>query len=250
MSSALKIVKNMSTPLNHHFVSECHSRQFFNEEEKRIYCYDKTQDRFYSKITTKSLFSEYYSNTRVQNGELDHSSLEEELNRVFETDFTKHLANILQLVSDPASNDETKLESLYHMATFALIGDIRSPYHKDKADQLVDTMFKDISGKVKGYGDDIKANAILKSIEKDPSLKHSNLLNYTDVAIRRLQRMGDLDFKIVSITSLDCFLLPDTGSYQQRERINNYTNPYIQEIAIVGIPLTDKIYIDVDSGPC
>ena len=28
-----------------------------------------------------------------------------------------------------------------------------------------------------------------------------------------------------------------------RDRINKYINPYIQEVAIIGIPLTDKVFV-------
>ena len=77
----------MSTPINHHHVSQCHSRLFFNEQDKKIYYYDKELDKFDYKLTTKSLFSENYANTKLENDEFDHKSVEDELNQYFEKDF-------------------------------------------------------------------------------------------------------------------------------------------------------------------
>lgn len=74
----------MSIPINHHYVSQYHVRLFFNEQEKKIYCYDKVYDKHHYKTTTKSLFSEDYANTRMSNAGMDHQELEEQLNLFFE----------------------------------------------------------------------------------------------------------------------------------------------------------------------
>ena len=59
--------------------------------------------------------------------------------------------------------------------------------------------------------------------------------------------MGELDFKFVVVKSDDVFFIPDNSAYTIRMKINEYFNPDIQEVAIVGIPLTDKIFIEAMS---
>lgn len=77
----------MSIPINHHHVSQCHIKNFFNDEG-RIYLYDKVKKNFYSANSTKSIFSEKYSNSVFNNGQVDHKILEDDL-KMFEDNFPK-----------------------------------------------------------------------------------------------------------------------------------------------------------------
>lgn len=233
----------MSIPKNHHHVSQCHSRLFFNDQTKEIYCYDKSIDKYDFKPTTKSLFSEDYANTRLDNDEFDHKTLEEELNNYFEKDFDKHAKNIIELAENPANNDESKLESLYYITCYALIADVRFPENKKNIDNAYDSLMLETAKKVRYLGDEKQAAAIEKSISDSKKTKYSNVVHYTKIAASRLDKMGDLDFNIYRINTNEAFLLPDIGCIQMRDRINNYFNPYLQEVAIIGIPLTDKVFV-------
>ena len=233
----------MSTPINHHHVSQCHSRLFFNEVDKKIYYYDKVLDKFDFKLTTKSIFSEDYANTKLENDEFDHKSLEDELNEYFEKDFERHARNIIELAENPEKNDESKLESLYYIACYALIADVRFPENKKNIDNSYDSLMLETARKVRLLGDEEQASAIEKSIADSKKTKYSNVVHYTKIAASRLSKMGDLDFNIYRINTTEAFLLPDIGYIQMRDRINNYINPYIQEVAIIGIPLTDKVFV-------
>jgi len=165
----------MSIPRNHHHVSQCHIRLFFNEQEKKIYCYDKELDRYYPKTTTQSLFSEKDGNSRLQGREVDHASLEMDLKTYFEDDFDRHARNILALAENPHAPHESHLESLYYVAGHGLIADTRIPLHKKEVDDILDGGFLEIADRL--------------------------------------------------------------------SRINHYFNPDIQEVAAIGIPLTDKLFV-------
>ncbi|MBK7308907.1 MAG: DUF4238 domain-containing protein [Chitinophagaceae bacterium] len=185
----------MSTPINHHYVSQCQIRNFFNGQDKLIYCYDKQLDNYFSKSTTKSLFSEEFSNTRVgTNDELDHETLENELNLYFEQDFEKHSRNVVELANNPHNNDDTKLESLYYLVLYALIADIRIPENKKNIDESYATLMRETAMKVRMLGDEKQADEIEKSLINDKT-KYSNVVHYTEIAASRLAKMGDLDFK-------------------------------------------------------
>jgi hypothetical protein len=233
----------MSLPKNHHYVSQCHIRNFFNSVQNKIYCYDKELDNHYSKQSSKKLFSEDYSNTRLINGELDHQTLEDELNLNFEQDFDKHVCNILELTLDALKNDDKKLESLYYVICYALVSDVRLPANKRKADDAINSAFRDIVKIAKDWGDEASAASIEKSLDKNRKTKYSNLVSYTEVAEKRLGKMGDLNFLLIKINSQDIFILPDSGSFHARAKINKYFNPDVREVAMVGIPLTEKLFV-------
>jgi hypothetical protein len=232
----------MSTPRNHHSVSQCHIRYFRSKEDEFYYCYDKETDNFYRKPSEKSIFSELDANTRFKNGALDHSSLENELQLTFENDFVKHASNIFDFISAQNKDGKAIVSSLYYIIRYGLIADTRSPHYKKTTDEAVNSLLKETARKVKILGDEVQSNFILQQIEETKT-KYSNLLEYTDIAISRLKRIGSLRFTIANIKTDDKFILPDTGCYLKRARINNYINPNIQEVAIIGVPLTDKIFI-------
>lgn len=74
--------------------------------------------------------------------------------------------------------------------------------------------------------------------------KYLNAIQYSKFADEILQLMGDLVFVIeIPENDNDYFLLPDFCAVNRREKINEYFNPDIKEIAYVGFPLTSKIYI-------
>src|ERR1700733_1953131 len=97
----------MSTPVKHHYVSQCHLKKFFNEKANKIFIYDKEQKNFYDKASTKYLFSEDFSNSIEINGEIDHSKLETELRLLFEDDFLRDLAQIEKFVDNPYEDRES-----------------------------------------------------------------------------------------------------------------------------------------------
>lgn len=233
----------MSIPRNHHYVSQCHIRLFFNEQDRKIYCYDKERNNYFSKTTSKTLFSEQDSNSRVEEDTIDHETLEKDLKTFFEDDFERHARNVIELAEHPSSKDYTIEESLYYLACHALIADIRVPENKRQADDAVDRLTLETAQKVRWMGDEMQAKAMEAAVAESKRTKYSNLITYSETAGRRLERMGDLDFNIIRITSNDVFLLPDVGCIQMRDKINHYINPYIREIAIVGIPLTSKIFL-------
>jgi len=232
----------MSIPRNHHYVSQCHIKYFRNKEDEFYYCYNKETDKYYRKPSEKSIFSEDEANTRFHKGEIDHSSLEVDLQLNFENDFIKHANNIFDFIATENKDGKAIVSSLYYIIRYGLIADARSPHHKKTMDDGVNSLLKETARKIKILGDETQANSILQQIE-DTKTKYSNLLKYTDIANSRLTRMGSLRFTIANIKTSDKFILPDTGCYLKRARINNYINPNIREIALVGVPLTDKIFI-------
>lgn len=226
----------MSTPLNHHHVSQCQIKEFFGSEGK-IFLYDKSKGNFYSKKSAKNIFSEKLANSIYKNGKIDHESLESDL-KIFEDDYP----SAVNLIKDGIQ--KRKISSDCHQALlsitlFGIIGRLRTPERKKELDNIIDNLFNQLENQL----DNEQRKGLEQTMEYKKHVKYSNLLSYTDTALRIMEKMGGLDFTIWHIESDDFFLLPDTSATTMRKRINKYFNPDVFEIAEVGFPLTDKIFI-------
>ncbi|NQX38504.1 Protein of unknown function [Pedobacter steynii] len=216
----------MSTPVNHHYVSECHLKEFFNTQEKRIYLYDKEINNFYHKPGTKKIFSLNNLNTRLVGDVIDQQSMEYELRVMFEDNFSKHIQSIKRLYDDH-SLIGTIYNDLNFLALMALVGEYRNPHYKKGLDNALasfDEHFKSAGG-------------IVEQKLKHDQVLYSNLKGYIDIATKMLMKMDPMTFAIVSIKSADHFIVPDTSGFLIRE--NFETGRVIQ----LGLPISDKLFI-------
>jgi hypothetical protein len=234
----------MSEPKNHHYVSRCHINNFFNSTTNQICLYDKVLDNFYTSTSSKSIFSELFANSRFSDGKIDNTSLETELQLNFENHFT-HITNLIENFEEniETNNFET-IMAMYRLTLYGLVGEIRNPNYKRKSDNT----FKSIFNEILENADDSLLASYQNFIRELEQTKYSNSIGYFDLALGHLEKMGDLHFKVFLIKSSDRFLLPDTSSIYFRAKINEYFNPDIREKAIVGVPLTDKIFILAESS--
>lgn len=229
----------MSIPKNHHYVSQVHLKNFFNVDKGEIYIYDKDKRNFYSKKSTKTIFSEKYSNSRYIDGKLDHKSLEDDLNEHFEKDFSKHYESITSFVSNRIWCEEAQ-KALIYIAKYGIIADFRTPRYKQHFEESFYSGFKEIS---QNATPELK-DEIDKMFDYKNGVQYMNVVEYSNIADKILDLMGDLIFMIqVPKDDTDYFLIPDIAAATAREKINKYFNPDIEEIAYIGIPLSSKIYI-------
>jgi hypothetical protein len=228
----------MSVPKNHHYVSQCHQKEFFNNETGRIYLYDKERDNFYSKQSTKRLFSEEFLNSRATQGRIDHLTLEYELKALFEDDFAIHVKKVESFI-ESQEDMQGGYEALCWLMLLGILGELRHPDFKYSLDKTMTALELDILTKATGLDKKVIAQYIVKK-RKTP---YDNQLSYITTALRILERMEPLDFEIYYIKSNDHFLLPDTSCIQRRGQLKNYPNAFIKEIIQVGVPITDKIFI-------
>jgi hypothetical protein len=228
----------MSIPKNHHYVSQCHQKEFFNYKSGLIYLYDKEKDNFYNKKSTKKLFSEDHLNTKEFKGKIDQTTLEKELRILFEDNFSKHVDKVKQFLDSQHKIQDT-YESLCWLTIIGILGELRHPQYKKFLDDTMIEFESDILFSRIGLGKE-KIKNYLRSIQKT---QYSNLQSYVSVALRILEKMEPLDFVIYSIESNDNFILPDTSCFQIRGQLKNYPTSFIKEIIQVGIPLNDKLFI-------
>ena len=229
----------MSVPQNHHIISKVHIKNFFNKSEGKIYVYDKCEKNIFFKITLKSLFSEKYSNSRFSDGEMDHETLEKELNDFFEKDFAKNVSIVQHFISNNNQNEEL-INALLYFVKYGIIAEMRTPKYKKEVDKA---FFGTLKGLSEMFAPELKAD-FEKSIEFQNYVKYSNLTSYLEIADEVLEKMGDLRYEILVADEFNYFFIPDFGAATQRDKINEYFNPDIKEIAYVGLALTSKIFIN------
>ena len=233
----------MDVPLNHHYVSQVHIKNFFNLYEGKIFVYDKLKNNFFNKTTTKTLFSEKYLNTRFKEGSIEHESLEKDLNKHFEKDFGKHYQVIVLFIKHQKLTLQVK-SALSYFAKYGIIADMRTPRYKKHLD---DSLFEALNEITENATAELKQQ-VDEIFEFKKVTKYSNLLDYSKTADDLLALMGKLIFKIqIPKDQNDFYIIPDIAAVTSRAKINRYFNPDIEEIAYIGIPLSSKIYIHFHS---
>jgi hypothetical protein len=232
----------MSTPKNHHYVSQRHIKNFFNKERRQIFYYDKELDRFGSKLTTKSIFSEDFSNSRVIDGEVDHKALEDDLNIHFENDFERNYLAVKAIIANPNlfSVHQAALESLTKLAIASIL---RHP--SDKAnfdnqinDQLMEKVYPDATPELKAWLDNM--------FDDLSKVKYSNAVGYSEISDGVFDLMGRISYTIIEIDTFDYFLLPDRYAITHRV-MENPESSLNHVVALVGIPLSSKIFLTTAS---
>ena len=158
--------------------------------------------------------------------------------KIFEDKFPSAVELIRKTKETKSISPECYL-ALTDIALFGIIGNLRLPAAKKSMDnlydELSDNLYNHMTANLKKSFED--------ATEFKKYVKYSNLLSYSDTALRIYEKMGGLNFTIWHIQSDDCLLLPDCTAFTIRRKINNYYNPNIEEIAEIGIPVTDKIFV-------
>ncbi len=211
-------------------------KYFFNQDCK-IYLYDKLKKNFYTANSAKSIFSEKFSNSIYNRGQVDHKILEEDL-KIFEDTFPTAVELIANTKNTKIISTEC-YRALTQITLFGIASTLRHPVAKQELDEIYDILFDRLNGQMT---DKLKKE-LEQAVEFKNHVKYANLLKYSDTAIQIYEKMGELDFAIWHIESDDCFLLSDNTAFTIRRKINDYFNPDIKEIAEVGISLTDKLFV-------
>ncbi len=235
----------MSEPVNHHYVSQCQSKRFFNFADKKIYVLNKTDLSIRPKQSTKTLFSEDDSNTRTNDDlSTNRRFLEDDLKNVFEDRYDHHLSIVQNLVSNPSQPPENFRDSLIAFVKFGSIGEIRHPLYKKGTDDIIaEPLFNQI---LPNAAPELKAS-LLELKDRLSRTKYSNSIQYSQHADQLFHLMGNVTCLIYSIDCSKYFLLPDISAIRARAKINTYFNPDITEIAMIGMPLTSKLFMHSQS---
>ena len=234
----------MNIPQNHHYVSQCQIKNFFNQAEGKIFLYDKINKAYFHRNATRRVFSELNSNTKVINDELDYTFLEKDLSENFENKYPRNMDIIFQAIIDNEITPELK-DAIIGMANYGIAGEMRPPDAKRETD---DAILENLVRKFAPFTEKPLYDKLVQFEQNLAKVPHSNVIVYSKIVAQIYNAMGDIGFALQFINDDSHYLLlPDRSSITQRYKINQYFNPDIEEIAMIGIPLASKIFLHVES---
>ncbi|MDD3875289.1 MAG: hypothetical protein PHT69_01575 [Bacteroidales bacterium] len=194
--------------------------------------------------STRRVFSEFDSNTRIHNGELDSVTLENDLKNNFEDCFNKNFEIVTQLVDNPEDANPDYKNALIELTKYGILSVIRPPIKKKEIkDILTNFLFNEI---LPNAAPSLKAE--LEEYKKvTEQTKYINEFEYSKSVKNIFKLMGNINCVVSVLRCNHFFILPDCSSICKREKINKYFNPDIKNVAMVGIPLGSKIFLHAES---
>lgn len=230
----------MSTqPNNHHYVSQCLLKKFFNISNTKTFIYDKGKNNYFYRQGTKKLLSEDFLNTTLDENQLSNK-LEHDLDKYFEKGFNSHYENVLKFLNKPEINIKNSIEYLIRLG---IIGEIRNKEYKKETDNTIIGIFKMLS---KHAAPELKQN-IENGLSALDKLEYKTSVDFVNFANKVLLAIGEWKFSIFYVEKDLFFLLPDCTSIINRHRINDYFNPEAIDIAEIGMPIDNHTYIRLNS---
>jgi hypothetical protein len=254
MAYLLKII--MSIPRNHHYVSQVLSRKFLDNTGK-LYLYDKTKKEFKTVDSTQYLFSQRDLNSALkEDGTLDHSSVENTLNRHFETDFNKHYERILAAanmnvpIGHRFADSEKLTESLEYMIRIGVIGEMRTPYNMKENENA---LFGSLLMIAERATEELKSG-IYSYYNSLSGVTNKTPVDLNEVCDKALNLMGNKVYTLHRAPEGSFFLLPDCSAIIGRAQLEDdividgktYHNP-ANLIASVTMPINSRMMIGTNA---
>ncbi len=238
----------MSIPRNHHYVSQVLTRKF-KDANDIIYLYNKTSQEFSSTQSTKHLFSERDLNSTItEEGVVDHSSVEEILNRNFETGFNSCYETVVAALANrnQIPNYEEVIRAIQYLVGMGIIGEMRNPHHMAKKQEIFLGTFRML---LEFATPELKT--IIQTHEQSLSgVKNKLPVDFKEISDGVTELMGDIWFSIFIAPENEYFLLPDCSSAVFRSQLEDdnivdgetYYN-LSRPISTVMMPINSKVLI-------
>lgn len=239
----------MTTPRNHHIISQVLIGNFV-DENKNLFYYSKADKTIVDKKLHRFDFAEKDLNSILtKSGEIDHFSVEHTLDRHFETEFPKHYKKLRQAIE---TNDYSKVTpSIKYFLRMGIIGDMRTPEHQLETQEAIFGSFRKISQ----YATDDLKNSFLAHEQSLSGVKNKIPNDFKTIADNVSRLIGEKIYSIFLAPSDSYFFLPDCASVVFRAQLEDdtvidgqvYYNP-ARPIATVIFPIDSKTILVVQSA--
>lgn len=234
----------MSTPKNHHFLSQVILKKFLDSEGRLNY-YSKTEDSITNKEYSRFDFADSYLNSIIDdNGVIDHKSVEDNLNHNFERDFNRYYDSFFSALKD--DNHELLNESIKFMIRLGIIGDMRTPEHQIEKQKSIFGGFEQI----RGLADSKLQQELQEFYDRVSPVKNKLPVDYNEIAEGVQELMGDCIYSVFIADVNEYFFLPDNSAVTIRSKLEDdiLINGEILEspsrpIATVIFPINSKTII-------
>lgn len=257
----------MSIPRKHHYIPQVHLKKF--DVGKGYFVYHKEEGKVIHKKYTTDIFVIKDLNTSLnEEGDIDHSSLEKELEDKWDSRFNQHFDIIVAWLIDSVEKirySEIPInDSLKYFFEYALIGYQRSlkgdtEFNRSVLEPIID--FKEIISDL----DDL--NLEDTSLTKEQlDLGVESIKDFIHLMTGHVSALQDkLKFPVPIATGLEMlvpdklvcdfivsaegsFYLPDsTAIILKSEEGFDYQNIRINKVVSVGIPISSNLFLQIKS---
>jgi hypothetical protein len=203
----------MSVPKNHHYLSQVLLKKFLDSEGRLNY-YSKSEKRIINKEYSRFDFAESFLNSIITNeGEIDHKTVEDNLNHHFESGFNKHYESLFRALKQ---NDHSLItSSISYLIRMGIIGDMRTPQNQIETHEVIFGALRQIS---------LLGDKDLQHEFEDFLLSVSHVKNKLPVDYKNLtegieELMGECIYSLFIANQNDFFFLPDNTSVVIRSKL-------------------------------
>lgn len=240
----------MSVPRNHHFVSQVLIKKFLGKNNM-LYTYNKTSKNIDEKPYSRFDFAERDLNSILNDdGEIDHKSVEDNLNKHFESGFNKHYDLLLDALKN--DNYENFLTSVKYLTRMGIIGDMRTLEHQLEINKA---LFDVLDPIMKNATDELR-NGYFNFIQKTSVVIKKSTTDYDELCNGVIELMGEIIYSVFLAPKDHYFFLPDNSSIVFRSKLEPDTkladgtiliNPSMP-ISTVIFPINSQILIVAQSS--
>jgi hypothetical protein len=219
--------------------------------------YDIERNNFYTKLSSKSIFSEIGLNTILDdNGNKNNTNIEKEINNYFEKEFPINYKIVKDLIIEFEHQPIEKFENvefinaLYYLIKLGLISDFRNPKKLKSIDDAINGMFNDIYPvSPKGLKNEIDYLRKVRALTK-----YNSHTDFVEVANGIIKNMGEHVISVHIAPELDYFILPDCQSSYFRKVLEDdilYNGMVLKSsnnvICWLGYPIDSKTFITIEA---
>jgi hypothetical protein len=203
----------MSIPRNHHFVSQVLIKKFLGPNDM-LFTYSKKNNCIEEKKYTRHDFAERDLNSTLDDDDfIDHKSIEDSLNKNFESNFNKYYDLLIEgIEKEDYSNF---LKAVHYLIRMGIIGDMRTPEHKLEIQQTIFGTFEPL---MEISTSELK-NEYIKLKEKISIVKYISSVDYDELCNGIIDLMGEIIFSIFLAPKDNYFFLPDNSSVVFRSQL-------------------------------
>lgn len=203
----------MSIPRNHHFVSQVLIKKFLGANNN-LNIYSKSENKVIIKPFERQDFAVRDLNSIISNnGEIDHKSVEDNLNLYFETEFNKYYDLLIKSID--LNDHENFVISIKYLIRMGIIGDMRTPEHQL---EMQNVMFQSFGGLYEMFSDELKQE-YHEFLESVSSVKNKTPLVYNELCDKILKIMGEVNYHVFKVADNNYFFLPDNTSVIHRSKL-------------------------------
>ncbi|WP_430408926.1 DUF4238 domain-containing protein [Kordia sp.] len=202
----------MSIPRNHHYVSQVLIKKFLTVNKYYSY-YSKLEKKVLTKRLERKDFAEKDLNSITDDkNEIDHKTIEDNLNSNFERDFNKYYHSLFKSIE--TNNLVLFEQSIKYLIRLGIIGDMRTREHQLETQNAI---LGGLSDMYDLFSDELKQE-FSNIIDTQKPVKNKLPIDFNKLTDEILYNMGEINYYVFKAHKNHFFFLPDNTSIINRSK--------------------------------